>query len=80
MAVLNIGGVANVTFWSAGDSGGDEIAAFESELLRDVGRLLDELDDATAAAGQVRALMFVARFRQDIGRRLEQLEEQQATR
>jgi molecular chaperone HscB len=36
--------------------------------------LLDDQNDATAAAAQVRALMFVARFREDINRRLAQLE------
>src|SRR5258708_6182848 len=30
LAVMNIGGVANVTFWQRRDSGGDEIAAFDT--------------------------------------------------
>ena len=30
LAVLNIGGVANVTFWSGRGSGGDDIAAFDT--------------------------------------------------
>ena len=37
--------------------------------------LLDERNDVAAAAAQVRALMFVARFRQDIDQRLEALEQ-----
>jgi molecular chaperone HscB len=37
-------------------------------------RLLDEENNATAAAAQVRALMFLARFRQDIEARLETLD------
>lgn len=52
----------------------DEIASFEKGLLTDVARLLDEQHDAAAAAQQVRALMFVNRFRADIGRRLEAFE------
>jgi molecular chaperone HscB len=42
-------------------------------LLAEVGRLLDEAQDAPAAAAQVRALMFIARFRSDIDQRLEAL-------
>ena len=56
----------------------DEMAAHERALLDQLGRTLDEEGegegDATAAAQQVRALMFVARFRQDIARRLEALD------
>ena len=43
-------------------------------MLADVARLLDEAGDAPAAAAQVRALMFLNRFRQDIGRRLDTLD------
>ena len=52
----------------------DEIARQESELLERLQHLLDEAGEAPQAAQQVRALMFVARFRQDIDRRLEALE------
>lgn len=52
----------------------DEVAADEKRLLADLGRALDEQGDAAAAAQQVRALMFVARFREDIARRLESLD------
>ena len=52
----------------------DEVAADENALLAELGRTLDELGDAPAAAQQVRALMFVARFRSDIARRLEALD------
>ena len=52
----------------------DEIAEHEQALLAELGRTLDEQGDATAAAQQVRALMFVARFRADIARRLEALD------
>lgn len=49
----------------------DTVAGEERSLLAALGRTLDEQADAVAAAQQVRALMFVARFRADIGRRLE---------
>ena len=52
----------------------DEVAADEQALLANLGRTLDEQGDAAAAAQQVRALMFVARFRHDIARRLEALD------
>ncbi len=50
------------------------IAASEAALLNQVQQMLDEAGDAAAAAEQVRALMFVQRFRQDIDARLEALE------
>jgi molecular chaperone HscB len=53
------------------------VATREAQLLDDVQELLDQQDNAMAAAGQVRALMFIARFRADlrsnIDRRLEAL-------
>ena len=53
------------------------VATREAHLLDDVQDLLDQQDNAMAAAGQVRALMFIARFRADlrsnIDRRLEAL-------
>ena len=52
----------------------DEVAADEQRLLAELGRTLDVAGDAAAAAQQVRALMFVARFRADINRRLESLD------
>ncbi len=51
-----------------------QVAAEEREMLNQLTTLLDERQDNTAAAAQVRALMFVARFRQDIAKRLEALE------
>jgi len=50
-----------------------EVAAREQALLTEVERLLDESGDAAAAAEQVRALMFIHRFRSDIDKRLEAL-------
>ena len=52
----------------------DEVAADEQALLAALGQTLDEAADAPAAAQQVRALMFVARFRDDLHRRLEALD------
>ncbi len=50
------------------------VAADQQRLLAELGHTLDALGDVTAAAQQVRALMFVARFRDDIHRRLEALD------
>jgi molecular chaperone HscB len=52
----------------------DTVALDERKQLAALATLLDERGDTAAAAAQVRALMFVARFRQDLSRRLEQLE------
>ena len=52
----------------------DEVAADEQRLLAELGHMLDVAGDAAAAAQQVRALMFVARFRADITRQLEKLD------
>ena len=56
----------------------DAVQAEEARLLGTLGQTLDADGDAQAladaAAQQVRALMFVARFRADIGRRLEALD------
>ena len=46
----------------------------EAAKLAELGHSLDDLGDTAAAAQQVRALMFVARFRADIHRRLEALD------
>jgi len=51
-----------------------EVAAHEKAQLEQLRRQLDEQGDAVAAANTVRALMFVAKFRHDIDRRLEALE------
>ena len=51
-----------------------EVAAHEQAELATLATLLDERQDAAAAAQQVRGLMFVARFREDINRRLEALD------
>ncbi len=52
----------------------ETVAAAEAQLLAQAGRQLDEAGDAAGAAADVRALMFVQRFRQDIERRLDALD------
>lgn len=51
-----------------------EVARYQSMQIEGLRRLLDDHQDTTAAAAQVRALMFVNRFRDDIHRRLEALD------
>ena len=58
----------------------DDLAALERALcaaraqaLEKIGRLLDEAGDASAAAQEVRALMFIERFDHDVQARFEQL-------
>jgi molecular chaperone HscB len=51
-----------------------QVAREESAALEHLGTLLDEQGDTAGAAAQVRALMFVARFREDIARRLDALD------
>lgn len=51
----------------------DAMLQTKQGMLAECGRLLDEAHDAAAAVQQVRALMFVARFAQDIERRRDQL-------
>ena len=52
----------------------DAVADEERRMLARLGEALDTQNDTPAAAQQVRALMFVARFRDDIRRRLEALD------
>lgn len=52
----------------------DDIAQQERTMLAALTDLLDQRNDTAAAAAQVRALMFVARFRQDIDKRLDALD------
>lgn len=52
----------------------DDAAQAEAAALAQVQRLLDEAGDAAAAASQVRALMFIQRFRADIDKRLAALD------
>lgn len=52
----------------------DSVAAQEGTMLAQLTEALDGQGDTAAAAQQVRALMFVARFRDDIARRLAALD------
>jgi len=52
----------------------EQVAGEEAAMLQRLQLTLDDQADAQAAAPQVRALMFVARFREDIQRRLEALD------
>lgn len=52
----------------------EQVADEERQLLAALTAQLDDQQDTATAAAQVRALMFVARFRQDIERRLDLLD------
>lgn len=52
----------------------DQVAHDERKMLDALSTQLDHTPDTAAAAAQVRALMFVARFRRDIERRLDALD------
>ena len=52
----------------------DEVRGQERAMFDELARRLDEAGDNAGAAQQVRALMFVARFRADIDKRLEALD------
>ncbi|WP_037485706.1 Fe-S protein assembly co-chaperone HscB [Sphaerotilus natans] len=51
----------------------DDVSAAERRMQQQLGTLIDERQDWPAAAAQVRALMFVARFAADVDRRLDAL-------
>ena len=51
----------------------EQLGRARKQVLQRIGKLLDEEDDAAAAAQQVRALMFVERFGRDVEARMEQL-------
>lgn len=50
-----------------------ELSAARAQVLVHIERLLDEAQDAAAAANEVRALMFIERFDHDVQARFEQL-------
>jgi molecular chaperone HscB len=50
-----------------------QLNAAREQTLDRIGHLLDQQNDAPAAAQQVRALMFIERFGEDVQARLEQL-------
>jgi len=51
----------------------DTLLEARGAVLRDIERQLDEASDPQAAAGQVRALMFIERFAHDVESRFDQL-------
>jgi molecular chaperone HscB len=66
-ALDEAGGEADVEALAA------QVATHRADALVRVQRLLDDEHDAAAAAQQVRALMFIERFAEDVDRRLEAL-------
>ena len=50
-----------------------KLSAARNETLGRIGQLLDAAGDAQGAARQVRALMFIERFGQDVEARIDQL-------
>jgi len=50
----------------------DAVAAERQQVQRSLGHWLDEADDAHAAVGQVRALMFIERFAAEVDAKLDQ--------
>lgn len=51
-------------------------ASSQRDMLRNCEQFLDADKDYASAVGQVRALMFLDKFRQDLGARMEQMEAQ----
>ena len=51
----------------------DRLEEARRRVLHDIERLLDRDDDASAAAQQVRAMMFIERFAHDVEQRFDQL-------
>ncbi len=51
----------------------DDTAQARRQVLASVAQLLDEAQDAPAAAGQVRRLMFIERFAQEVEARLDRI-------
>ncbi len=52
----------------------DQVAARQKQMIDGLAVVMDEKQDWPAAAGQVRALMFVDRFSADVDRRLDALD------
>jgi molecular chaperone HscB len=51
----------------------DEVSAEQRRVQRELARLLDEAKDPLQAVGQVRALMFIERFTQEVNAKLDRL-------
>jgi len=51
----------------------DEVTAEQRRVQQELARLLDEVQDPLQAVGQVRALMFIERFAQEVNAKLDRL-------
>ena len=51
----------------------DDVAAERKRVQQSLGHLLDAVDDAQAAVGQVRALMFIERFAAEVDAKLDRI-------
>ena len=51
----------------------DDVAAEQRRVQQELARLLDEVQDPLQAVGQVRALMFIERFTQEVNAKLDRL-------
>jgi molecular chaperone HscB len=51
----------------------DEVSAEQRRVQQELARLLDEVQDPVQAVGQVRALMFIERFTQEVNAKLDRL-------
>ena len=51
----------------------DEVSAEQRRVQQELARLLDDVQDPLQAVGQVRALMFIERFTQEVNAKLDQL-------
>lgn len=51
----------------------DEVAGVQRQVQQELARLLDEVKDPAQAVGQVRALMFIERFMQEVNAKLDRL-------
>jgi molecular chaperone HscB len=51
----------------------DEVAGEQRRVQQELARLLDVAQDPAQAVGQVRALMFIARFMQEVNAKLDRL-------
>jgi molecular chaperone HscB len=51
----------------------DEVSSEQRRVQQELARLLDEVQDPLQAVGQVRALMFIERFTQEVNAKLDRL-------
>jgi molecular chaperone HscB len=51
----------------------DQVASEQRRVQKELARLLDQAQDPAQAVGQVRALMFIERFTQEVNAKLDRL-------